>query len=154
MSGCPGASGVRRLLLLVLVPVARDIAMYLHERRHVPFVLIILGALWVYRAFGDMLSIIVSNSHFAKRSAARVNVYTVYNALAGSGSVGFWPVPVPGRFCRTRFQFPVPGSVRWLHDLCIHQASLGQDPPSFNRGPINWGPINRMFTFGGLPSTP
>ena len=33
---------------------------------------IILTALWVYRAHGDMLSIIVSNSHFGKRSAARV----------------------------------------------------------------------------------
>ena len=37
-------------------------------------ILIILGALWVYRALGDMLSIIVSNSHFGKRSAARVMI--------------------------------------------------------------------------------
>ena len=26
------------------------------------------------------------------------------------------------------------------------EASIGQDPPSFNRGPINRGPINRMVT--------
>ena len=32
---------------------------------------IILGALWVYRALADMLTIIVSNSHFGKRPAAR-----------------------------------------------------------------------------------
>ena len=34
-------------------------------------ILIILGALWMYRAIGDMLSIIVSNSHFWKRLGAR-----------------------------------------------------------------------------------
>ena len=34
--------------------------------------LIILGAIWVYQALGDMLSIIVSNSDFGKRTAARV----------------------------------------------------------------------------------
>ena len=56
-----------RLLLLVLLLMACDIAMYLHEPRHAPLVLIISEALWVYRAHGDMLSIIVSNSHFGKR---------------------------------------------------------------------------------------
>ena len=32
---------------------------------------VILGALWVHRALGDMLNSIVSNSHFGKRSIAR-----------------------------------------------------------------------------------
>ena len=35
-------------------------------------ILIIFGAFWMYRALEDMLSIIVSNSHFGKRSTARV----------------------------------------------------------------------------------
>ena len=56
----------------MLVLVARDIAMYLHEPAHAPFVLIILESLWVHRALEDMLTIIVANSHFGKRSAARV----------------------------------------------------------------------------------
>ena len=34
-------------------------------------ILIILGALWVYRSLGDMLSIVVSNSHFGTRLGAR-----------------------------------------------------------------------------------
>ena len=33
-------------------------------------ILIILGALWVYQALGDILTNIVSNSHFAKPSVA------------------------------------------------------------------------------------
>ena len=36
------------------------------------------------------------------------------------------------------------GSVRLMH-----QALIGQDPPSFTRGPIN-----RMVTFGGPPIDP
>ena len=35
-------------------------------------ILIVLGAFWVYQALGDMITIVVSNSHFGKRSAARV----------------------------------------------------------------------------------
>ena len=34
-------------------------------------ILIILGALWVYGALGDILSSIMSNSHFRKRPGAR-----------------------------------------------------------------------------------
>ena len=34
-------------------------------------ILIILGALWVHQTLGDMLNIIVSNSHFGKRPTAR-----------------------------------------------------------------------------------
>ena len=33
-------------------------------------ILVILDALWVHQALGDMLSIIVSYSHFRKRSVA------------------------------------------------------------------------------------
>ena len=40
-------------------------------------ILIVLGALWVYQTLGDMLAIIVSNSHFGKRYIARVmNIFS------------------------------------------------------------------------------
>ena len=38
--------------------------------------------------------------------------------------------------------------------MLSHQASIGQDPPSFDRGPINRGAINRMVTSGGLSLEP
>ena len=52
------------LLFLVLVLLG-------NELWHAPVILIVLGALWVYRTLGDMLTSIVSNSNFGKRSAAR-----------------------------------------------------------------------------------
>ena len=38
--------------------------------------------------------------------------------------------------------------------LRIHRALIGQDPPSFNRGPIKRGPIHRMVITRGPPPTP
>ena len=52
-------------------------------------ILIILGALWVYQALGDMLSIIVSNSHFGKRSAARVMTIVSFHFLPNDRFTGF-----------------------------------------------------------------
>ena len=56
-----------------------------------PLVLIILGALWVYWARGDMLDIIVSSSLFGKRSAARVMTFCSIYFLPNDKFTGFGP---------------------------------------------------------------
>ena len=50
-------------------------------------ILIICGAFWVYRALWDMLNIIVSNSHFGKRPAARE--MTTLGSHVGSQSANY-----------------------------------------------------------------
>ena len=63
-------------------------------------ILIILGALWVYRALGDMLSIIVSNSLFGRRSFFGSIFYPmsptlclfIYEILLTRASGHFWGI--------------------------------------------------------------
>ena len=59
-------------------------------------ILIILGTVWVYRALGDMLRIVVSNSHFGKRSAGRVMTFFSFH------------FPLNDKFTRYRFGRPNP----------------------------------------------
>ena len=52
-------------------------------------IFIILTALWDYRALGDILTSIVSNSHFGKRSIARLMSFLAFICSRMSPTIHF-----------------------------------------------------------------
>ena len=73
------------------------------------------GALWVYRALGDMLNSIVSNCHFGKRLAARVmTIFSLHFLL----SIYFLGILLVFEHCWGTL-FPLPSTLSFVSPLSL-----------------------------------